>query len=440
LVKSARRTEDNDTDSGSQIVRTFGEVFPDGCVIEPVASATGAQPNLLLSTGNAITIAPQVEHNGRIYQVQELPPSILQATRLPREPVGYGTTHQLFTELAATFDQYLAFSKPAAELNTYWVLSTHFSDCFSSPPALWISGADIAQASDFLGLQHCLCRRALRLTGVTRAGFLSLPMAFRFTLLVLQPSLSRGLQRLLSESNHRGSLIPGNRGTVLDVTSSKAIFVGMDGPAPSPSAGNLHVDLFPPDHEVPLLDERVLNSTADYFLPRLLQYRLDYAQRVRESRFVAPDLRFPTRELARKLGACIQGDAELALQVIPLLRPQDDRVDRCNLDCAILEILLLALHGSATTASAEKMKIEAELTADVNKFLLFCGERRQYSSEEVGIRVSNFELSRKHTNAGTVLLLDRQTSRRVHQLARSYGIDKSVPGCPDCQADQTSVE
>jgi hypothetical protein len=31
-----------------------------------------------------------------------------------------------------------------------------------------------------------------------------------------------------------------------------------------------------------------------------------------------------------------------------------------------------------------------------------------------------------------VLLLDRQTSRRVHQLARGYGIGKNVPGCPDC--------
>ena len=82
-----------------------------------------------------------------------------------------------------------------------------------------------------------------------------------------------------------------------------------------------------------------MNATADYFQPRLLQYRLDHAQRVRESRFVAPDLRLPTRELARKLGACIQGDAELALQVIPLLRPQDDSVDRCNLDCAIVVVV-----------------------------------------------------------------------------------------------------
>ena len=439
-MKSARWTEDNDSNSGSQIVKTYGEVFPGGSLIEPVASATGAQPNLLLSTGNTITIAEQVEHNGRIYQMQELPPSILQATRLPREPVGYGTIHQLFTELADTFDQYLAFSKPAAELSTYWVLSTHFSDCFLSPPAQWISGADIAQGSDYLSLLHCLCRRALRLTGVTRAGFLSLPMAFRPSLLVLQPSLSRGLQSLLRESNFKGSGIPGNRGTVSDVTSAKAVFVGMDGLPPSPSAGNLHVVLFQPDHEVPPLDERVLNATADYFLPRLLQYRLDHAQRVRESRFVAPDLRFPTRDLARKLGACVEGDAELALQVISLLRPQDDMDDRCNLDCAFVEVLWPRVHRATGDTSAASMRIEAELMPEVNTFLLCCGENRQYNREEIGKWVSGQGLTRKDTNKGTLLVLDRWTSRRVHQLARSFGIDKNVPGCPDCLPVETTPE
>jgi hypothetical protein len=439
-VKSARRTKENDADDRSVTVRTFGEIFPDGSLIEPVASATGAQPNLLLSTGNAITIAPQVEYNGRIYEMQELPPSILQATRLPREPVAYGTTHQLFTELAGTFDQYLAFSKPPAELSAHWVLSTHFSDCFGSPPAQWISGPDIAQASDYLSLLHCLSRRALRLTGVTRAGFLALPMAFRPTLLVLQPSLSRGLQSLWRESNYRGSGIPGNRGTFHDVSSSKAVFVGMDGLPPSPSAGNLYVFLLPPDHEVPPLNEHVLNATADYFQPRLLQYRVDHAQKVRESRFVAPQLRFPTRELARKLGACIQGDAELALQVVPLLRPQDDSVDRCDLDCAIVAVVLPRVHGIRSDNAAATMKIEAELTAEVNTFLLSCGEVRQYRREAVGRRVSQLGLTGDRNNAGAVLVLDRRTSRRVHQLARSYGIDKCVPGCPDCQSVETSAE
>jgi hypothetical protein len=53
--------------------------------------------------------------------------------------------------------------------------------------------------------------------------------------------------------------------------------------------------------------------------------------------------------------------------------------------------------------------------------------------------VAKLGLSTKPTNAGTVLLLDRQTSRRVHQLALAYRIDKSVPGCPDCQAVEPPV-
>ena len=155
---------------------------------------------------------------------------------------------------------------------------------------------------------------------------------------------------------------------------------------------------------------------------------------------MAAELRPPTRELARKLAACIQGDADLALQVIPLVRSQDEMVNRCDLDHAIIEILWPRLHASVTQTPAKRMKIEAELTAQVNTFLLCCGETRQFSREEVGIRVASLELSRKHTNAGTLLLLDRETSRRVHQLARGYGIDRVVPGCPDCQAVEPSVE
>jgi len=55
--------------------------------------------------------------------------------------------------------------------------------------------------------------------------------------------------------------------------------------------------------------------------------------------FTTSGLQFPISELARKLGACIQDDANLALQIVPLLSGQDDTIDRCNLDYAIIEIL-----------------------------------------------------------------------------------------------------
>ena len=438
-MKSTGDANNIDTQAASRIFKTFGEVFADGSLIELVASANGDQLNLLYWNGESIVIAPQIEHGGRIYQAEELPPSFTRATRLPREPVGYGTILQLFTELRDAFEERLGFARPLAQLCTFWVLTTWFSDCLSTPPTLWASGADVDLAMAFLGLLHCLCRRALRLTGVTRAGFLSLPFPFNPVLLVNQPSLPFRLQSLWCESNSRGSVVPGGRGVVLDVTSSKAIFLGMLGIAPPPSAGNLHIALFPADHAVPLLDPRMLNEIADHFLPRLLRYRLDHAKEVRESQFVVPDQPFPTGDLARTLGACIQGDADLALQVVPLLSSQDDDVDRCSLDHAIIEVVWPRVHRTIGDTAAANMKIGAELTPEVSTFLLCCGETRQYKREEVGKRVAKLGLSTKPTNAGTVLLLDRQTSRRVHQLAVAYRIDKSVPECPDCQAVKPPV-
>ena len=78
------------------------------------------------------------------------------------------------------------------------------------------------------------------------------------------------------------------------------------------------------------------------------------------------------------------------------------------------------------------MKIEAELTAEINTYLLSCGETRQYSREEIGIRVASLEFAKKRTNGGSVLLFCNETVRRVHDLARAYGIGKNMAECPYC--------
>jgi len=419
---------------GVGIVRTFGEIFPDGSVLELVAAASGDHLNLLLRNGEATVVAPQIEYGGNIYQPHDLDESIVRAIRFPREPENYGTVGKLFAELTSLLEQHQAFSKPEAERTAYWIIASWFCDCLPSPLTLWVSGADMGRAMTLFRQFRCLCRRALLLSGITRAGFLSLPLSLHPTLLLSQPSLPRSVQDLLRESNYRDLFIPRGRGRVLDVTCAKAIFAGMEGSALPSSAGTLHLPLLPVDSELPILDERALTEIADYFLPRLLKYRLEYAQKIRESRFAVKELKLPTRELARNLGACIQGDADLALRVIPLLQSQDDvAFDLCNLDSAIVEILWPRLHSGATEGTAGEIRIEEELMKDANTFLRCCGETWQYSREEVGKRLACLGLARQRKNFGMVLLLDRQTSRRVHQLARGYGIGKKVPECLDCQ-------
>ena len=74
-MKSTGDAAHTDTEAEGSVVKTFGEIFPDGSLMEVVASATGDQPNLLLFDGKSTFIARQIEHGGRIFQVQELPAS-----------------------------------------------------------------------------------------------------------------------------------------------------------------------------------------------------------------------------------------------------------------------------------------------------------------------------------------------------------------------------
>ena len=85
------------------IVKTFGEIFPDGSVLELVAAASGDHLDLLLRNGEATVVAPEIEYGGSIYQPHELDESIVRAIRFPREPENYGTVGKLFAELTSLF-------------------------------------------------------------------------------------------------------------------------------------------------------------------------------------------------------------------------------------------------------------------------------------------------------------------------------------------------
>jgi len=68
--------------AGARIVKTFGEIFQDGSVLELVAPAAGEQPDLLLWDGTKISISREIQHLGQVYTAEKLHGSILRATRL----------------------------------------------------------------------------------------------------------------------------------------------------------------------------------------------------------------------------------------------------------------------------------------------------------------------------------------------------------------------
>jgi len=74
-----------------------------------------------------------------------------------------------------------------------------------------------------------------------------------------------------------------------------------------------------------------------------------------------------------------------------------------------------------------------ELTGFTNTLLRSRGENREYSPEEIGIKLGNEGVLRRRKSSGMVLMFDRPTLHRLHQLARSLGVGKRVAKCQDCR-------
>ena len=421
-------------------VKTAGEIFPDGALIELVSGSSAPnKPDLLLWNEAKAIIAPRVEHDGRIYEAAELPASVYSATWLPSGCCNYGSARELCTAIASLFTGHLGLPEEEASLLAYFSISTWFVDCLPTAPGLAMYGPVQGQGTDVLRLLRCFCRRPLMLADVTPSGLRSLPMNLHPTLLINQPGLSPRMWTLLRTSSQHGLHVPAAKGGILDLHGASAVFLGADDAGKIAGGEVLHLPLAPALFHFTLDDAR-LEQIASDLQPKLLTYRLMNWRKVQKSDFDVPTFTFPTRELARNLGACVVDDPELEEKLSSLLESQDEdaRAQRyTNIRYVILEIVLVLLHKREL--SALRVGKIAELT---NALLRSRGEIIEYSSAEVGWKLRQLGLSRTRDRAGKSLSLQRETSRRIHELAASSGVlsrENVRQGCPDCAKVAQSI-
>ena len=196
--------------------------------------------------------------------------------------------------------------------------------------------------------------------------------------------------------------------------------------------GALQISLAP-SSQGPALDEHRLDEIASVFQPRLLMYRLKNCTHVRESQLDTAPFTAAMRPLARTLASCFPENSELARDTIQLLRPQDEEIRAqrfLDVTCIIVEILWGEIHSR----KQKQVRVE-NLAKDVNALLRSRGEIMEYSAEEVGWKLKRLSIPRHADTSGRQVLLDRDTSRRVHSLAQTYDLPCSQhvgDGCPDC--------
>lgn len=414
----------------SKAVITTGEIFANGAVIELASGRSSPKPDLLLWNGNKVRIAYRVNHNNCTYEAPELSPSIFRATRFPRKCGRYASIRDLFDEISDLFARYPHCPDRESRLLAFFGLSTWLADSLPTSPALEICG-DQRRGLEVLRLLHCVCRHPLLLGEITAGGLLSLPLHLRFTFLINQSAMTPRMRRMLCASAHRDLYFP-NRGVLLDLFGPKAVALGVDDDPNILGEEAIRVFLEPAPTFVSL-NARLQDEIASHFQPRLLMFRLNNLARVRESQIDFPEFASPTRQLARTLSACLSEDRELLFEVMRLLRTQDQdwREQRASaIQCLIVEVLLGLIH------QGETRDIPVHRISDLaNALSRSRGGRLDYGAEETGWKLKTLGLVRHRTSSGSQLLLDGDTSRVVHRLARLYELPaarEAAENCPEC--------
>jgi len=418
-----------------------GEILGDGAMIELVSgSSESSKPDVLLWNGSNATVAPRVEHDGRIYEAPELPPSLYRATRFPSRCSDYGSARGLFAAITDLFKRHLDLPERESSLLACFSISTWLADRLPIAPGLIISAPDQQSGIEVSRLLSCVCRRPLMLAELTSASFHSLPMQLSPTLLIHQEVLKPNMLRLFRASGYRGLYLVGGGASLIDLCSPKAIFCSEASAVDALGEGAIQISVAPSQLQLSALGELLRDKIATDFQPRLLMYRLKNHAKVDDSQVDVSEFTFATGQLASTLAACFPEDSELARDVGRLLRAQNDEVREKrfrDVSCVIVEILWALVHDRKRTAANVN-----DLAKDVSTLLQSRGEIVQYSAEEVGWKLKQLGVPRHTDSSGRQVVLNRDTSRSVHRLAGAYNLTCSQQvgvGCPDCTQAETAL-
>jgi hypothetical protein len=417
-----------------EAIKTTGQLFPDGTMLELVRPEPGADElGLLRWDGKSATIGKQFEVNDKIYRPVSLNRTHLSALHLPRHAAAYGTTRDLFNGIVRLFTEYSDIPESGAWQIAYFILASFLTERLVAAPFLSLTAPFGTPRTQLLRLLSCICRRALILADVTPAAIASLA-SLRPTFVFDEPNLSRRTERFLYASNSGGRIAVGN-GRITDVSSAKVICCREPLRDALLASQALQVTLSPPSRQLPFLGERVCASIAAEFQAKLLQYRLENLNRICTPDVDVSELAVTLQDVARNIGSCIVDDKELQLGVVQLLRGRDQDVhldSSTELGSAILEGLIFCCHGSRLRVLC------GELADVVNTIWEGRGEGRKTTPESVGRKLRALDLRTERIDGvGNGLRLTESARLRIHNLANAYRVPSlrqfARRECPHCK-------
>ena len=132
--------------------------------------------------------------------------SLYKSLTLPVDIEGYGTTRDLFDEIAGLLQKHVMLPSKECSLLAYWSIATWLTDYLPLLPSIVIRGP-ASTADLLLRTLAIVCCRPIMLGELRPAILRRLPIAqLRPTLLIREPHLNRYTSALLNASNQPGYL------------------------------------------------------------------------------------------------------------------------------------------------------------------------------------------------------------------------------------------
>jgi hypothetical protein len=423
----------------ARTVKTSGQAFLNGDLIEILRSKDARKLTLLHFDGEATRICKTLKLHGKTYVPVSVEAGFLGALRLPSNVDAFGSAKTLVADLTKAIQEFTGLEDHFSRLAAFYFMTTWFCDCLRTAPRLSVFGPPSRAADQFLRLAAAFCRHGVLLTSVSPSGLLSLPFSFGLTLLLRQRQVSAPMIQLLDAATKPGQFVPRN-GKLVELYSS--VVLQVDRPlGESTDCMGLDVPLWPARQNPPLLDRETEEALAQKFQCRLLAFRLANFAQTRKSRFDTPDLSSPIGDTARSLGACFSSDPELQGEIVSLLRTSDTHarlLRATNRESLAIEALLFHAHEAQGDPSASVHVGTLGNTIEV--LSRGRGDPIKLSPRAVGelLRTLDIKTGRLDRNGRGVVLL-RDLVARVHEVASDRQVPslaQGAPGCAQCRRMQ----
>jgi len=221
-------------------------------------------------------------------------------------------------------------------------------------------------------------------------------------------------------------------GRLLDLHCAIATYSEQPGGCKPNTFPGIEISVIQASRKLPILHDSAQLRISRDFQAKLLSYRLTNYQKVLNSRFGAPELTSPIREIARSLGACTPDDADLQQEVINLLKARDAQIRSerwVEVNIVLIEALLGLVHEGKVRSPYVGQIAEA-----ASVILAYRDDKQELEARRVGEILRQLNLATEPRDGrGVKLILTPAVSRRIHELARDCDVPSVQDGVKRCE-------